>query len=160
VTGVPPRTGNSFRTFWLVSKGRCAQSSGGCDHGEDNAGLETRSIVEKGAIIHSASDGMDDNYRCEEVQSNSPRYWKQENSATPEARSVNALRGTRRSMSLVLYLVIFGSLAVWTSQDAKKRIAAGEAPRDVGGGPISVFVVVLIMPVIGCLFYLYKRSKS
>ena len=63
-------------------------------------------------------------------------------------------------MSLVLYLVIFGSLAVWTSQDAKKRIAAGEAPRDVGGGPISVFVVVLIMPVIGCLFYLYKRSKS
>lgn len=63
-------------------------------------------------------------------------------------------------MSLVLYIIIFGGLALWASRDAKRRIAAGANPRDVGGGPVSVFFVVLIMPVIGGLFYLYKRKKD
>jgi hypothetical protein len=62
-------------------------------------------------------------------------------------------------MSPVVYLVIFGSLAFWASQDAKKRIAAGATPRDVGGRPTSVFIVVLIMPIIGIAFYLYKRNR-
>jgi hypothetical protein len=63
-------------------------------------------------------------------------------------------------MSALIYIVIFGGLAFWAATDAKKRIAAGANPRDVGGGPVSVFFVVLIIPVIGGLFYLYKRNKN
>jgi cytosine/uracil/thiamine/allantoin permease len=63
-------------------------------------------------------------------------------------------------MSVVVYVIIFGAFALWAARDAKKRIAAGAKPRDVGGGPVSVFFVVLVMPVIGGLFYLYKRNKD
>jgi hypothetical protein len=63
-------------------------------------------------------------------------------------------------VSYILYLLIFGALALWASRDAKRRIAAGATIREVGGGPISVFLVVLIMPLIGGLFYLYKRGKD
>jgi cytosine/uracil/thiamine/allantoin permease len=62
-------------------------------------------------------------------------------------------------MSVLVYVIIFGGLAIWAARDAKQRIAAGANPRDVGGGPVSIFFVVLIMPVIGRLFYLYKRNK-
>jgi hypothetical protein len=63
-------------------------------------------------------------------------------------------------MTLVGYLIVFGGLALWASIDAKKRIAEGATPREVGGHPISVFIVVLIAPIIGGLFYLYKRGKD
>jgi len=63
-------------------------------------------------------------------------------------------------MSVVVYLIVFGALAIWAARDAKQRIAAGANTRDVGGGPVSIFFVVLIMPVIGGLFYLYKRNKN
>jgi len=49
---------------------------------------------------------------------------------------------------------------LWAAMDAKKRIADGATPREVGGHPISVFIVVLIAPVVGWLFYLYKRGKD
>lgn len=61
---------------------------------------------------------------------------------------------------LVVYLLIFGCFAGWASRDAKQRIAAGEGKRDVGGGPVSVFLVLLLMPIWGGLLYLYKRQKS
>jgi hypothetical protein len=61
---------------------------------------------------------------------------------------------------LIVWLVIFGGLAFWASRDAKQRIAAGSTKQQVGGGPISVFIVVWIMPIIGGLFYLYKRGKD
>jgi hypothetical protein len=61
---------------------------------------------------------------------------------------------------LIVWLVIFGGLAVWASRDAQQRIAAGATKQQVGGGPVSVFIVVWIMPIIGGLFYLYKRGKD
>ena len=63
-------------------------------------------------------------------------------------------------MKYLGYLIVFGGLALWAAIDAKKRIADGATPREVGGHPISVFVVVLIAPVVGGLFYLYKRGKD
>jgi len=39
-------------------------------------------------------------------------------------------------------------------------IAEGATPQEVGGHPISVFIVVLIALIIGGLFYLYKRDKD
>jgi len=63
-------------------------------------------------------------------------------------------------MKYLGYFIVFGGLALWAAIDAKKRIADGATPREVGGHPISVFVVVLIAPVVGGLFYLYKRGKD
>ncbi|MGC2169678.1 MAG: hypothetical protein WA580_11305 [Acidimicrobiales bacterium] len=61
---------------------------------------------------------------------------------------------------LVVYLLIFGGLALWASRDAKQRIAAGARKQQVGGGPASVFVITFFIPILGGLFYLYKRNKE
>ena len=61
---------------------------------------------------------------------------------------------------LIVYLLIFGGLGYWASRDAKQRIEAGETKQQVGGGPAAVFFVLLIMPLIGGLFFLYKRSTN
>lgn len=63
-------------------------------------------------------------------------------------------------MAGIVYLIVFVVLALLAARDAKRRIAAGATPREVGGHPASVFFVVLVMPVIGGLFYLYKRNKD
>ena len=59
---------------------------------------------------------------------------------------------------LIVYLLIFGGLAVWASLDAKHRIAAGTSKQEVGGGPASVFVITFLIPILGGLFYLYKKT--
>ena len=61
---------------------------------------------------------------------------------------------------LIVYVLIFGGLALWASLDAKHRIAAGARKRRVGGGPASVFIVIFFIPILGGLFYLYKRNKE
>jgi hypothetical protein len=61
---------------------------------------------------------------------------------------------------LIVYLLIFGGLALWASRDAKQRIDAGAAKRQVGGGPTSVFLITFFIPILGGLFYLYKRNKE
>jgi predicted cation transporter len=60
-------------------------------------------------------------------------------------------------VAAIVYLIVFVVLAFLAAKDAKRRIAAGATPREVGGHPVSVFFVVL---VIGGLFYLYKRNKD
>jgi hypothetical protein len=61
---------------------------------------------------------------------------------------------------LIVYLLIFGGLALWASLDAKHRIAAGAGKAQVGGGPATVFIVTFFIPILGGLFYLYKRNKE
>jgi len=61
---------------------------------------------------------------------------------------------------LVVYLLIFGGLALWAARDAKQRLAAGATKQQVGGGPASVFIVVFLIPILGGLFFLYKRNKE
>jgi hypothetical protein len=61
---------------------------------------------------------------------------------------------------LVVYLLIFGGLATWASRDAKQRLRAGATKQQVGGGPASVFIVIFVIPILGGLFYLYKRNKE
>jgi hypothetical protein len=61
---------------------------------------------------------------------------------------------------LIVYLLIFGGLALWASRDAKQRIDAGARKQQVGGGPVSVFVITFFIPILGGLFYLYKRNKE
>lgn len=61
---------------------------------------------------------------------------------------------------LIVYVLIFGGLALWASLDAKHRIAAGTRKQQVGGGPASVFIVIFFIPILGGLFYLYKRNKE
>jgi hypothetical protein len=61
---------------------------------------------------------------------------------------------------LVVYLLIFGGLALWASRDATQRIAAGTTKQQVGGGPVSVFIIIFLIPILGGLFYLYKRNKE
>lgn len=62
-------------------------------------------------------------------------------------------------LGLVVYLLIFGGFAVWASLDAKKRIDFGEGKRDVGGGPLTIFLVLLLIPIWGGALYLYKRHR-
>lgn len=61
---------------------------------------------------------------------------------------------------LIVYLLIFGGLALWASLDAKHRLDAGTSKQQVGGGPASVFVITFLIPILGGLFYLYKRNKE
>ena len=61
---------------------------------------------------------------------------------------------------LIVYVLIFGGLASWASLDAKHRIAAGASKQRVGGGPASVFLITFLIPILGGLFYLYKRNKE
>ncbi|MGC2168036.1 MAG: hypothetical protein WA580_02935 [Acidimicrobiales bacterium] len=59
---------------------------------------------------------------------------------------------------LIVYLLIFGGLALWASLDAKHRIAAGASKQQVGGGPALVFIIAFFIPILGGLFYLYKKT--
>ena len=61
---------------------------------------------------------------------------------------------------LIVYLLIFGGLALWASRDAKQRIGAGTRKQQVGGGPTSIFLITFFIPILGGLFYLYKRNKE
>lgn len=63
-------------------------------------------------------------------------------------------------MGFVIYLILWGILAIWCSNDAKKRLAMGEDKRSVGGGPFAVFCVILLVPIFGSILYFVKRSKS
>jgi hypothetical protein len=63
-------------------------------------------------------------------------------------------------VGFLIYLVLWGALALWCSNDAKKRIAMGEDKRSVGGGPAAIFFVILLIPLFGSILYFIKRSKS
>ncbi len=57
----------------------------------------------------------------------------------------------------IFYLLVVAS-AIWGFFDANKLRAKGASSKDVGGGPVGVFITFLIIWPIAFPFYLYKRS--
>jgi hypothetical protein len=58
----------------------------------------------------------------------------------------------------ILYILVIGS-SLWAGFDASSLIKQGATKKDLGGGPIAVFIVCLLIWIIAFPYYLVHRSR-